>query len=485
MRSTRTYLRWSRLALALLACTLLISATTTYAAGSGSPQQRTSTAGLLEHNGVLSLADGSVALAADAAPASPLLGAFRRSGSLIAEPPTSPLAAARFRISYGVDLPRGTALRVDVRASLDGTLWTPWMVDMPSGAVVGFPVPAQRVQYRLTLMGDLGLSPVVRSVSLEPTSAPATYEAAAADPYAVAPTFRIRATRQGMIGGRTANGFVIPPHARFVSLPCWCALSSKGGDEYKVRITYRGRSTVVPVYDVGPYSARDDYWNTQRKGYPDLERGWPMDHAAYYEGYNGKQADKGYVRFPTAMDVGDGAWIDDLGIVGDQAEVEVTMLWMGADPLAGPPARDPNLPEQVVDELGGSFWHSSPDIGVSAVGCGYERHAYQAKTVTDQAQSTQVARWQPNLPTAGDYDLYVHVPVCPSKRATTSAARYVIQHRDGALEVAVNQAAQPGWVHLGRFPFSAGSDGFIQLSDLAGDAGATVWFDQAKWVRAP
>lgn len=485
MRSTRTYLRWSRLALALLICTLLITATTTYAAGSGSPQWRASTASLLEHNGVLSLADGSFALAADAAPLSPLLGAFSRSGSLIAETTPPSLAASRFRLAYDADLPPGTMLRVDLRASLDGSRWLPWIVDVPAGAVAGFSAPAQRLQYRLTLMGSALRSPLVRSVTLEPTSAPATHQAAAADPYAVAPTFRIRATRQGMIGGRTANGFVIPPHARFVSLPCWCALSSREGSEYQVRISYRGRSTVVPVYDVGPYSARDDYWNIDRQGYPDLERGWPMDHAAYYEGYNGRQADKGYVRFPTAMDVGDGAWIDDLGIVGDQAEVEVTMLWMGADPLAGPPARDPSLAEQVVDELGGSFWRSTPVIGASAMGCGFARHAYQAKTVSDPAQSQLVARWQPNLPVEGDYDLYAHVPICPSKRPVTTAARYVIKHRDGALEVAVDQSAQTGWVYLGRYPFAAGADGYIQLGDLAGDAGATVWFDQAKWVRAP
>jgi hyaluronate lyase len=116
------------------------------------------------------------------------------------------------------------------------------------------------------------------------------------------------------------------------------------------------------------------------------------------------------------------------------------------------------------------------------MGCGYARHAYQAKTVSDPSQSTLATRWQPNLPAEGNYDLYVHVPVCPSKRAITTAARYVIQHRDGAVEVAVNQATQTGWVLLGRFPFKAGSDGFIQLSDLAGDEGTTVWFDQAKWV---
>jgi hypothetical protein len=95
-----------------------------------------------------------------------------------------------------------------------------------------------------------------------------------------------------------------------------------------------------------------------------------------------------------------------------------------------------------------------------------------------------VARWQPNLPSEGQYELFVHIPVCPSKRGTTGKASYVIQHRDGVLEVAVNQQAQTGWVSLGRYPFAAGTGGFIQLGAL-GDGGATVWFDQAKWVRVP
>nr|WP_139088657.1 hypothetical protein [Oscillochloris trichoides] len=379
MRSTRTYLRWSRLVLGLLLSTMLLTTTTTYAVGSVSSEQRPFAASLLEHNGVPGMADR--------------------------------------------------------------------------------------------------IAPTSSSTSAANTAAPAT------DPYAIAPTFRIRATRQGMVGGRTANGYIIPPNARFVSLPCRCVLSSKGGNEYQVRITYRGRSTVVPVYDVGPYSARDDYWNPQRTGFPDLEWGWPMDHAAYYEGYNGGQADKGYVRFPTAMDVGDGAWIDDLGIVGDQAEVEVTMLWMGQDPLAGPPQRDPNQPEILVDELGGDFWHNSPDLGSSAVGCGYGRHAYQTRSVSNPSQSSQVVRWQPNLPTEGEYDLYVHVPICPSKRAPTTSARYLIQHRDAALEVLVDQSTQTSWVYLGRYPFSAGSNGFIQLADVTSENGKTIWFDQARWVR--
>jgi hypothetical protein len=435
---------------------------------------------------VLYSADGSFSLSLDAPPPPALLGPYLRHGVALADPIALSAPTHRLALNFAADLPNGSALRVDLRGSADGSAWMPWAVNLPAGSVVAFPRPIVRAQYRLTLLGGRDAGPSVRVVTLAPSTAPATAAAPpGAAPYDVAPTFRIRATRQGMIGGRTANGYIIPPQARFVSLPSWSVLSSRGGDEYKVRISYRGRSTVVPVYDVGPYSGRDDYWDVKRDGYPDLERGWPMDHAAYYEGYNGRRADKGYVRFPTAMDVGDGAWINDLGIVGDQAEVEVTYLWLGQDPLAGPPVRDQAAAEHSVDELGGDFWHSPAALGVSAVGCGQARHAYWTTSTSDPAQSVNIVRWQPALPVAGAYDVYAHVPVCPSKRPPVTQARYVVQHQAGAVEVAVDQSTQMGWVHLGRYSFDAGPVGFVQLADLANEPGRTVWFDQVKWVRAP
>lgn len=479
MRSKRT----SPLAWALLA---LLALSLTPRAHAASPSLARSPFGEPALDGVLSSADGSFTLSPAAPPPPALLGPYQRHGIALSDPIALSAPAHRLALSFAADLPAGSALRVDVRGSADGSAWMPWAVSLPAGSVVAFPRPVVRAQYRLTLLGGASSGPSVRSVTLAPSGAPATAAAPpAAAPYDVAPTFRIRATRQGMIGGRTANGYIIPPKARFVSLPSWSVLSSRGGNEYQVRISYKGRSTVVPVYDVGPYSGRDDYWDVKREGYPDLERGWPMDHAAYYEGYNGRRADKGYVRFPTAMDVGDGAWIDDLGIVGDQAEVEVTYLWLGQDPLAGPPVRDQAAPEHSVDELGGDFWHSPAPLGASAVGCGQGRHAYWTTSTSDPAKSANTVRWQPALPAGGAYDVYAHVPICPSKRPPVSQARYVIQHQGGAVEVAVNQAAQTGWVHLGRYSFDAGLGGFVQLSDLAGEPGRTVWFDQVKWVRAP
>mgnify|MGYP001397467447 CR=1 FL=1 len=480
MRSKRTPKLRSLLAWALLNILATLPATSVHAELTASATSR-AVVGLAQLDGALSQADGSFTLAHDAGATPRALGGYQRFGTLLSQPIALSLSTTRLQLTYAALTPPGAEVRVDVRGSADGQRWLPWLTDLPAGAVAGFAQPVRFAQYRVTMAGGLGIAPVVRDVALAATSqAPTVSAAAAPDAFAMAPTFRVRGTRMGMVGGRTANGWIIPPRARFASLPSWSVLSSRGGNEYQVRISYQGRSTVVPVYDVGPYSERDDYWDEQRDGYPDLERGWPMDHAAFYEGYNGGRADKGRVRFPTAIDVGDGAWIEDLGIVGDQAELEVTFLWLGQDPAAGPPARDPSAVEHVADELGGDFWHSAP-LGPSLVGCGFGRHAYWAAGSGDPATAA-VGRWQPNLPAEALYDVYVHVPRCPHKRGPTAQARYVIQHRDGALEVAVNQAEQAGWVHLGRYPFAAGTGGFVQLGAISPD-GATVWFDQVKWVR--
>ncbi|MEN9935215.1 MAG: hypothetical protein RLZZ387_1794 [Chloroflexota bacterium] len=288
--------------------------------------------------------DGALRLAADSSPAPTAYGDYTRFGTLTSPP--LPLPAFRaLRVTYGADVPAGSAALVDVRASADGTRWTPWATEVAADTEVEFASYARFAQYRVTLLG--GESPVVRGVSVTPAPRPAQF-AALEDAPPVAPTFTVRATRQGMVGGRTANGYRIQKRDRFVSLPCRCVLSSNGGGEYMVRITYNGRSAVAPVYDVGPWNVRDNYWDPQeQRHFSDLRQGWPQDHAAFFEKHNGGRAHKGRVRFPTAIDVGDGVWWDELGIKGDRAEVEVTFLWMGRDPLevqaeqAAPPAPEP------------------------------------------------------------------------------------------------------------------------------------------------
>jgi hypothetical protein len=141
----------------------------------------------------------------------------------------------------------------------------------------------------------------------------------------------------------------------------------------------------------------------------------------------------------------------------------------------------------VVDERGSSFkghaeikWYDGPK------GCGEGGSSLWTYTTKDAGQSENSGRWQPALPDEALYDVYVAIPRCESRKPNTSSARYLIQHRDGTQEVAIDQAARAGgWVLLGRFPFRAGQDGFVELSDVAGDSMRTIWFDAVKWVRAP
>jgi hypothetical protein len=283
-------------------------------------------------------AGGAARLATDAPPAPPALGVYQRFGLLTS--PALPLPVFRaLRVTYDAEVPKGAALLVDLRASADGARWTPWASANASGDEVAFDAPARFAQYRLVLLGGQ-TTPVVRSVEITRAPRPAHYTALEDAPAPVAPTFTVRATRQGLVGRRTANGHRITKRDRFVSLPCVCVLSSKGGNEYMVRVTYRGRSAVVPVYDVGPWNTKDNYWDPQeQRRFGDLRQGWPQDHAAFFDGHNGgRDASGRRVRFPTAIDVGDGVWWDELGIKGDRAELEVTFLWMGRDPLEIPPA---------------------------------------------------------------------------------------------------------------------------------------------------
>lgn len=467
--------------LALIALCNTSPASITLAAGSPAGSASPAAADTAQHDGVLSLPDGQIELLAGAPPPPPLFSAYNRYGVYHSATRSLATPTARFRLTYQATLPAGSVVRIDLRGSVDGVAWSEWAAELASGATVELPVRARYVQYRVTLLAAAQGLPSVAAIAIEPLAAPATYQAAeSAEP--IAPTFRLRATRQGMVGGRTANGYIIEPRARFVSLPSWRALSPRGSYDYSVRITYQGRSAVAPVWDVGPYNTRDDYWSFERERYKELPRGWSQDHAAYYEGHNGGRAEKGYVHFPTAIDIGDGIWWDELKINGDQAEVEVTFLWLGRDPLAGKIQRPLSAGELIVDELGPDFWRNTPVWERSPVGCGEGRHAFATASVAAIEQSVHVARWQPILPVEGLYDLYVHVPICPAKRPPSLQARYLIQHRDAALEVGIDQSRQTGWLLLGRFPFAAGDAGYLQLSDVSGENGRTIWFDQAKWV---
>src|SRR5436190_4551106 len=149
-------------------------------------------------------------------------------------------------------------------------------------------------------------------------------------PFPGAVTYRVFATREGLVGGTTANGHVITPRDRFVSLPSRLGLSSKGGREKQVLIRYKNRNAVAPVWDVGPWNIRDNYWDPPelRETGRDLPRGWPAAQAQYFDRYNGGLSDKGTrVTIPAGIDIGDGTFWDDLGMT-ESDWVDVTFLWL-------------------------------------------------------------------------------------------------------------------------------------------------------------
>src|SRR4051812_7818514 len=88
------------------------------------------------------------------------------------------------------------------------------------------------------LAAGLSPRPIVASAAqlneLAPSSSQPAQVATAANP-----TVTLMATRVGMVGRTTANGHVITERDHFVALPSRRALSSLGGMEYVVQLSYR------------------------------------------------------------------------------------------------------------------------------------------------------------------------------------------------------------------------------------------------------
>jgi hypothetical protein len=156
----------------------------------------------------------------------------------------------------------------------------------------------------------------------------APFGAPAAPPLAPPPTLRVWATREGLVGARTANGHVIESNDHFVALPSRRVLNQLGGSDYTVTIHYKGRSATVPVWDLGPWNIRDNYWDPSRELFADLQRWMPQSQAAFFANHNqGRDQFGRFITLPTALDIADGTFWDDLGMTANDW-VEVSFNWM-------------------------------------------------------------------------------------------------------------------------------------------------------------
>lgn len=302
----------------------------------------------------------------------------------------------RVRADVAAATPAGTAVIVEVRAELGPRRWSEW-------AEVPATLPdATVLEVRITLDGPATVHSVRISAERgEPLK----------KPFALGSTYRVFATREGLVGGTTANGHVITSRDHFVALPSRRGLSPKNTGDYTVRVcAASGRCEWAPVWDVGPWNITDDYWNppSVRQSWTDLPQGRPEAQAAYASGYNGGKDGFGRtVLNPAGIDLADGTFWDGLRLTTN-AWVDVTYLWTGAG-VRG-----------TVRTSGSTLTvRNGPRVGATAVGmaANYARPIVECKVSGDTVSGTYgtTKLWDRLAPGYFVSDAYVgagSVPTC-------------------------------------------------------------------------
>lgn len=258
--------------------------------------------------------------------------------------------------------PPGSSATIDVRGRKADGGWTEWVP--AEGDRVELPQTVREVQGRLVLTATGNAAPSVREVTMSAT--PTTETEAGPLTEAAPRSYSVFATREGLEGGTTANGHKIGPRDRFVALPSRRALSANGKTDYSVKVCApNGRCAIAPVWDIGPWNTKDDYWNPpqERQMWKDLPQGLPQAAAAHNDGHNGGKDQFGRKPAnPAGIDLGDGIFWDVLGLK-DNSQVQVEYLWTGSQRLSA--VRSEGAPE--VDIL------ARPEAGAESVGIAVDR----------------------------------------------------------------------------------------------------------------
>lgn len=229
-------------------------------------------------------------------------------------------------VTLTADRPTGSEAQVDVRGlGLDGK-WTQWAPAAATGAT-RLSTSVGEVQARITMRANaLGAAPTVTKLALNATSGTASPTAPTVTTASL--SYQVYATREGLVGGTTANGHVIQPSDHFVALPSGTALSPQGSGSYSVQVCGPARCETAPVWDIGPWNTRDDYWDASRAEFTNLAQGMPEAQAAYQTGYNGGLDQFGRtVTNPAGIDLADGTFYN-VGL-NNNGWVTVTYLWTG------------------------------------------------------------------------------------------------------------------------------------------------------------
>ncbi|WP_051581261.1 hypothetical protein [Pseudonocardia acaciae] len=247
--------------------------------------------------------------------------------------PAQPLAQPAARVTPTLDarVPPGASAEVDVRGRLLGGRWSEWLPSVP-GRPTELPGPSTQLQLRVLLAGG---DPTVHGLRAHAEPATNMTVAAPGEP----DSFQVYATRLGLLHRRTANGHRVTADDYFVALPSRRVLSDTDGSEYSVKVCapdveFGPRCAWAPVWDVGPWNTRDDYWSVTREEFHALPQGLPEAQAAFHDRHNdGKDGTGRTVRNPAGIDLSDRLFRQALGLTGT-TEVSVTFLWTGGRALS-------------------------------------------------------------------------------------------------------------------------------------------------------
>jgi hypothetical protein len=125
---------------------------------------------------------------------------------------------------------------------------------------------------------------------------------------------------------------------------------------------------------------------------------------------------------------------------------------------------------------------------------GMNGHHLVTPNAAGKGDSTNSAIWRPNIPREGAYQVSIFIPnraqiVWPCNgldiKWDTSHATYTVKHRDGVTTYEVDQGPiSDGWVNIGTYYFTKGTDGYVMLSDLTGEPSMShyVSFDETKFI---
>jgi hypothetical protein len=373
-----------------------------------------------------------------------------------------PAATNELTVTAGLTRPAGTSVEIDVRGQAANGAWTEWTT-ATAGRATRLPASVNLVQTRVTLSASAqGAAPDVTSLAV--TADPSTLSAARAAASA-ALSYRVFATDEGLVGGQTSNGHIIVPNDHFVALPSSKALSPINSSEYSVQVC-AVHCVTAPVWDVGPWNTNDNYWDSPRAEYTDLQQGVPEAQAANLNGYNGGRDDQGgSPSNPAGIDLADGTFAD-VGLT-DNGYVTVTYLWTGSTPP--PPVAGSNASSSSTVVLrNGTVSHFTRDVNghvwdSSITAAGVIQPAYD---LTGNAPHTPATKGTPTAAVApnGTVDLI-----------TTDGTGHVINtpiNANGTLGPVYDLTANAG--HSGGIAAASGNASVVVKSD-----GTAVVVDRA------